>query len=532
MKRKLLTWLLVVGFAQAAMAGDWQWEKTRVPMALVIKGIWWESFQVDQALDKAGYRQEYEIKDLSHYSVIVLANAPTSRFPKGLLDKLNDFVSHGGGLVVLGGLCAYDNGGYGESPLAEILPADLKQSYIEFYVTAEKGAKLTRAGKADWSMPYDFKSGPAAYYFHTLIPKSGATVQVNVGDQPALISGTFGKGRVVACALSVNGNPPPNAVAFWKWNDWPALLAQAVAWAGDARPAGVTIEPKTALQPLTVEELQAPALPKDFAKRAVAHPDEKIARLLFDLAVPETNKAKCNLDAVVTAILPYAKPEWGPRVKPLAAESNPNLEVRKAALTLLGACHEPSAASLLAKAFNDKKTELAAMDGFGWLGSADAIPVLKDRFEEALKPARVADGPDRWEPLVFADATPVAAHAALALYRLGDADAVARLSALFRNVNLYDRICWNASLRSTPSRVHAQLLDQVWELIMDNAAPIPATAGPAFVKYAATASDPAEVEFLADALDKSAGHLPKADWKNLASAKSGIIAKMSKAVSP
>ena len=532
-----LGWLLValaqftVSAAEPATPApaQWQWQKTPVPLALVANGIWWESFHVDAALDRVGVRQRNEFKNLAQYSVIVLVNAQVFRLPKGAVEEIREFVNQGGGLVVLGGLCAYDNGGYAGTPLEEILPVSLKPSYIDFYITAANGAQLAKSESADWPLHCDFSSGPTAWYFHTLPPKPGAKVQVKIGSQPALVSGTSGQGRVVACALTVNGNPPAGVTPFWEWKDWPGLLGQAIDWAAGARPVGVVAEPVP--KPLTIAELQ-PQLPKDLAKRAAVVPDEQTAAALFDLAVPENHgKAKCSLAAVLPSLLPHAKLEWAVRLTNLTAQANGNIEIRKAALTLLGACRAPAAAAVLTKALADKQTELAAVDGLGWLGQADAIPLLKNRFEAVLQPARLPDGPDRLEPLVFADASPLAAHTAVALYRLGEPEAVARLCSLFRDINLYDQILWNGAYRSTPARQRAEILDQAWEFIDANSAPIPAALGAAFVKYAATATDPFVIEFLASTLEKSAGQLPQAEWKSLTNAKSGIIAKLSQAVS-
>ena len=522
-------WLPVLAAdSTAPPPAQWQWQKTPVPLALVANGIWYESFHVAAALDRVGTRQRTEFTNLAQYSVIVLVNVQVYRLPKGATAEIREFVKHGGGLVVLGGLSAYDNGGYAGTPLEEVLPVTIQESYIDFYITAANGAKLTKSESTDWPLGLDFSTGPTAWYFHKLPPKAGAKLQVKVGNQSAIISGTYGQGRVVACSLAVNGDPPAGVTAFWDWKDWPALLGQAIEWAAGARPAGGVVEP--ARPQLTLAELQ-PQLPKDLAKRAAVVPDEPTALALFELAVPESpGKPKCGLATVLPAVLPYARLEWTARLTNLTAQTAGNIENRKAALTLLGACRGPTAATILTKAVADQTTELAATDGLGWLGQPGAIPILKKRFAEALTPARLPDGPDRWEPLLFADASPVAAHAAIALYRMGDPDAVARLCAVFRDVNLYAQILWNGAYRSTPAHQRAEILDQAWEFMMDNVAPIPASQGAAFVKFAAAAEDLAVIEFLATALEKSAGHLPKADWKSLANAKSGVIAKMSQAV--
>jgi len=52
------------------------------------------------------------IKDLETYSVVVLNDIPVSQIPDSNVEKLTDFVTDGGGLVVIGGEDSYDLGGY------------------------------------------------------------------------------------------------------------------------------------------------------------------------------------------------------------------------------------------------------------------------------------------------------------------------------------------------------------------------------------------------------------------------------------
>ena len=531
----------------APAASDWQWQKTTVPLALVVDGLWGEYFRVDEALDRVGFRRRDGLRDLPKQTVIILVNAPATGFPKGAMEGIREFVRHGGGLVVLGGLCAYSNAGYPGTPLEEVLPVSIEQSYCGFlFPTAEKGVKLAPAQGADWPMDFDFQSGPTAYFFHTLIPKKDAKVQTMVGDGPALITGSFGKGRVVACALAVNGNPDPGVLPFWDWKDWPKLLSRAVEWAGGARPTGVAVAQAGASgpKPLTEDELESleldlTELPENFVARAMATPDERAAAVLLDFAAPaEGEEAKCALDTVLSALLPYARPEWGEKLTALAADLNPNIKTRQAALTLMGASRSPLAYPILTKALEGERTELAAIDGLGLLGNKNAIPLLRNRFEEVLASAKLPDGPDRWKPVEFTTASLPAAHAAIALYRLGDPEGVAKLCWFAVNLNLYRRIMWNSTKRWPRDPVGQQIkkalisraytLQEAWDFLVSNAGPIPALQGEAFVKTAATTDDPVVVELLAGALEKSAGALPKAEWQPLANAKSGIIARMAK----
>jgi hypothetical protein len=150
------------------------------------------------------------------------------------------------------------------------------------------------------------------------------------------------------------------------------------------------------------------------------------------------------------------------------------------------------------------------------------------------------DGPDRWKPAEFAEASRPAAHAAVALYRLGDPGGVARLCSFAANLNLYRRIMWNASKRWPRDPVGQQILkgiierggmlQEAWDFLVGNAGPIPDSQGEAFVRYAAAAADPVVIELLAAAMEASAGRMPRADWRSLSAAKSGIISRMAKAL--
>ncbi len=550
----ILAWVLVC-LTGAQAESNWQWEKTRTPRALVIKGIWWEYFQLDRALDLVSLRESEDFSHLERYSVVVLVNATPDRIPPGGLDQVREFVRNGGGLVVLGGFGAFGNSGYENfKPLVDLMPVDLKKNngyvadtFIDFLPNAKDGAQLNRASEADWKMPYDFQAQPMAYYFHPFVAANGARVQVTVGGQPAIVTGAFGKGRVVACALSVNGDPPAGQTPFWEWKDWPKLLGQACEWAAGNRPAGTVAKagPKSDLKALTEEEIRSAELelnelPKDFVMRAAAHPSERAAKLLFELAASTKTETKCPLDKVVLILIPYAMPEWAARLKPLAEESNPNIETRRAALTLLGACRDESSYGLLVKAVKDERTQLAAIEGLGRLGDKGSIPILQNRFDELMNAAQLPDGEDRFNPGLFATSAPSATYAVVALYRLGDANGVNRLCTFAHNLDLYRRIFANACKRAPRDTngiailaglmANRDMLTKMQDYMASNVGPVPESQREAFVKYAMNVDDRMMIEFLTEALEKSAGKLSKAQWQALVHAKSGIIAKTSESL--
>ena len=548
-----LVWLAFAAGAMGQTNVAWRWERTLVPRALFVEGIWAEHFRAVEALDKAGLCQDSDLGSFGaargRYSIVVLANVSTVKLPAACMDAFRDFVRNGGGLVVLGGLSAYGNAQYAGTPLEEMLPVSLAGSYIDHFPTAPGGALLAPAKSSDWTWPPERGEKPLAYYFHALAPKDGAKVQVVAGSAPAFVTGSFGRGRVVACALTVNGDPRGGALGFWDWKEWPALLAQAMDWAAGARPPGNDrpADKVSGIAPLTEDEISSmelglDELPRDGVKRALAHPGERTAAALLKLAAPGKGEPKCSLAKAMPALLPYARPDWGATLRPLADDTNPDMEMRKAALSLLGASRAESAFPILAKALNDPRSELAAMDGLWRLGGKEGLPLLTKRFNSAVQPARLRDAPDRWDPAGLANAAQPAAYAAIALYRLGDPEGVPRVFTLFRDIELYHRIFRNAGRRQVRAE-DAQglaILKKIWgdqeklrlaeEYMRESIGPIPESQRDAFVAYARRAGDPVEVDLMARAIEQSAAGLPAAAWQALSGAKSGIIARIARNV--
>lgn len=543
----------------------WRWRKTTLPVALVVEGLWAEYFKVPEALDKIGMRCDSAMRELPYYAAIVLVNAHISQLPDNMRKHLREFVEQGGGLVVLGGLSSYDNGGYIGSVLEPLLPVSLEHSRIWHSHSPRPWLVLARAETADWPLAFDFcAAAPSVQYFHGLVPRDGASIQLKAGTEPVLISGAYGLGRVVACALTVNGEPTADTKPFWNWQDWPLVLAQAIEWAAANRPIGDApplIGPDISdLKPLTDAEIMSSALalddlPPDFVPRAVAYPNASAASTLFDLAIPDSSKnnvassssemsasqdskVDCELHAVLKALIPFARPDWAPRLIKEAGSMNPSIENRRAALILLGACGDPTVYQALLTALHRPETEQAAIEGLGRLGNTNAIPLLNERFERALAPARLPERPGRWKPAEFASGAGIAVSAAVALYRLGDADGISRLYALAADLHLYLRIYRNALKRrtSTPQadgtagRLQAEqgLLQHAWNNLHANLAPVPLKQREAFAQYAAAATNNLVIELLASAMEHSTGPWPETTHQTFAGAQSQLIARMAK----
>jgi hypothetical protein len=559
---------LLFAFAGRALAADpdtaWKWKPALTPKALLIEGLWSDTFRLDAALHSAGigYREAYVSRSpflagytqlfdmpaaekLREYSVIVIANLDAPAITPERLKVIREFVAQGGGLVVLGGYWAYSRGAYAGTPLEEMLPVTFPS---ENRIPPNPGGlPLRPAPQATWKFGDDFGAKPAAFYVQSLVPKPESSVQLLAGEKPAVVSGTFGQGRVVALALTANGEGGAGVLPFWDWPQWPKVLGQAIDWAAGARPLSPNAASGKSQAPLTEDELNSLTLgtgvTPELVRRICERPTPETAEALFLHLMGPESTGKVSLAMAYRALLPFAKEAWGSKLTTSLEKFSPDLEGRQATLILLGASKDPGAYAILRAAVEKEPTRDAAIEGLGLLGNTGAIPLLREvlsRAEAACKAQATEDEPT---PGVFArqqGSTIVAA--AIALYRLGEPTAVARLLEVHRRVRLFQMIFENAAKRRVRATDPAgiaikkglieaeQKLNAMLEQLRVQAGPVPEKQMPAFVQAAAEAADPVDVEWMTLAMEQSVMFSPATAWQPLTKARDGIIARTAAAL--
>ena len=159
-------------------------------------------------------------EELFGYDGVILGSVEASFFSQGQLNMLRDFVSQrGGGLLTLGGTNAYGEGGYRDTPLAEVLPLALPEEAAAAASGGERSAPAafrelsvlpTRAGSLhpvarldpDPLANEDLYRGlpPLSSVNRLQGPKPGATVLLeglgpSEEPEPVLLIQRFGRGR-------------------------------------------------------------------------------------------------------------------------------------------------------------------------------------------------------------------------------------------------------------------------------------------------------------------------------------------------
>lgn len=171
-------------------------------------------------------------KIMKQAGVMILADVPgpmgggqAEVLPAPFCSAIAEWVEEGGHLVILGGFFTLSNGGFQESPLAPLLPVELKGIWREL---TNDGKPLVLGPNADALKGLDWSENPALWWYHDLTPRPGSTVFLKAGGKPLFITGKHGAGTISVFAGAAYGYQKGQEKLFWQWKDWPELLALTI----------------------------------------------------------------------------------------------------------------------------------------------------------------------------------------------------------------------------------------------------------------------------------------------------------------
>lgn len=162
------------------------------------------------------------------YNVYILGDIDSAALGTDQLQLLADRISEGAGLITMAGFQTYGVGGYGESPLSQVLPVQMdparrknatpgaltpseKQERAAFQIPGPikpqptKRNPVTNLGTDPQSGQSQWETLPAMDSANRFIgpqPRSGVDVLLaTVDGQPLLVTGGYGKGKVASLAF-------------------------------------------------------------------------------------------------------------------------------------------------------------------------------------------------------------------------------------------------------------------------------------------------------------------------------------------
>jgi len=183
--------------------------------------------------------------DLERYDVVVLSDIGSNSFllcdetflrserTVNRLVLLSDYVTAGGGLLMIGGYMSFSGfegkARYWSTPLAAALPVGLLGH--DDRVEAPDGVTPAVTGQHPVLDGLD-DSWPWFLGYNRVTAKPGASVVMQVDDDPFLVVGNHGRGRTAAFASDCS--PHWGSPAFLAWPDCARFWSQLVTWLGGA----------------------------------------------------------------------------------------------------------------------------------------------------------------------------------------------------------------------------------------------------------------------------------------------------------
>ncbi|MEW9835168.1 glutamine amidotransferase [Mesorhizobium marinum] len=184
----------------------------------------------------------YSVEEISErFDLVVLSDLPADSlllphavFVKGerrpnRLRSLTKFVDQGGGLLMIGGFMSFagfeGRGRYAMTPLADVLPVEIARG--DDRVEEPEGVTPTVAkdhailAGIDGEWPYFLG-------YNQFKAKSGSDVLLSVGDDPFLVVGQHGQGRVAAFASDCS--PHWGSPQFMAWRHYATFWSQLAGW--------------------------------------------------------------------------------------------------------------------------------------------------------------------------------------------------------------------------------------------------------------------------------------------------------------
>jgi len=200
-------------------AGLRKLQGTAPEKVFVNAGMFWKIYLQDAPFQyELGYSLPKTFEELYQYDAIVLAN--TNCGGMGTRKMLQDYVSDGGRLVLLGGNHALKYNGHANTFLESSLPFQLLEEDA-----VEQLAKPTPLGLSK-SSPAE--GNPLLFWKHLVQPHKEATVLAWAGEDPVSLRREVGKGMITVFTGTPLGSASQGQTPFWKTDFWKKHLTTLV----------------------------------------------------------------------------------------------------------------------------------------------------------------------------------------------------------------------------------------------------------------------------------------------------------------
>jgi uncharacterized membrane protein len=173
----------------------------------------------------------YDYDQLLGYDLLIVGGLKAEALGNVGQEMLCDYLTAGGGMLVLGGPMAYGPSRLRGTPVAEFWPVTIPEKTFDL-VPFDAAEVTVAAPETPFLEDLDWSAKPRVAYLHRAQPKAWGKVVLTAGGLPFLVVGESGPGKArVACLLGAPmGEMRRGNVPFWEWSDWVYLMRQLNWW--------------------------------------------------------------------------------------------------------------------------------------------------------------------------------------------------------------------------------------------------------------------------------------------------------------
>ncbi len=174
----------------------------------------------------------YDYEELLRHSCIILGGASASAFKPIGIEMLHDYLTAGGGMIVLGGHGAYGRSHLKGTKLGDAFPVEFDNKPCSMNGPAIR--KITHVEKLPpfASVAASLSKDIACCWVHPTAIKEGAMPILNADGKPVMAAWEYGsnKARIICITAAPMGDMKEGQLPFWRDPNWYLLLRDCIWW--------------------------------------------------------------------------------------------------------------------------------------------------------------------------------------------------------------------------------------------------------------------------------------------------------------
>lgn len=203
----------------------WRIEKILKEKGIAVKTAVYNYVSWKEAGDIEGFPIGYS--ELFNYDVLIIQAGMHALGAAGQ-EMVKDFVKSGGGLLVLGGYYSYGKSRIRGERIESVLPVELISPW-DLRKSKDRTIEKIKTPGFIAGLPWGDK--PEVIWYQQVRPRPGSQTILEIDGHPLLVSGRFGKGKVICFTGTILGSKRDiTGKVFWKWKGYDDFMVKLITY--------------------------------------------------------------------------------------------------------------------------------------------------------------------------------------------------------------------------------------------------------------------------------------------------------------